>query len=88
MAFQKDTIRLIVQFRDFDGKNIIPTDVTLTIYKEDKTEVETITTNITQKSDSFSHDYLIPEHDFIYEFSGVYQEKPILARQLVKTKFI
>lgn len=88
MAFQKDTIRLIVQFKDFNGKTIVPDDVKLTIYKEDESLIETISTNITKLSDKYYHDYIVPEYNFIFEYSGVYQELPVIARRKVETKFI
>ena len=88
MALFKDTIRLIVQFRDFDGHSVTPENVKLTIYNVKQEIVEEITLNIEAYRDTFFYDYEIPEHDFIYEFSGVHLEKPILARQHVQTKFI
>ena len=88
MAFFKDTIRLIVQFRDFDGHSITPENVKLTIYDTKQVVIEEITIDIGQIENRFYFDYVIPEHDFIYEFSGVHLEKPVLARQHVHTKFI
>lgn len=87
--FQKDTVRLVVQFRDFVGNNIVPDNVKLTIYNTDKTVIEEITEGIIDNSNgNFHFDYVAPEHDFIFEFSGVYGNKPVLARQEIKTEFI
>lgn len=87
--FTKDTVRLVVQFRDFVGKAIEPTNVKLTIYDNSEVLLEEITLDIIDIGNgSYQYDYVAPEHDFIYEFSGVYQNKPVLARQLVQTKFI
>lgn len=88
MALFKDTIRLVVQFRDFDGHSVTPENVKLTIYNVKQEIVETISTNIEINNNTYFYDYVVPEHDFIYEFSGTHKGKPILARQSVNTKFI
>lgn len=85
--FSKDTARLVVNFKDFDGNSIKPEDVTLTIYNEMEEIVETITENIVEVIDGYYFDYVLPEHDFTFEFKGTFNEFPVLARQLVKTKF-
>lgn len=88
MALFKDTIRLVVQFRDFDGRSVSPQNVKLTIYDDKQQLLETISTNIEINNNTYFYDYVVPEHDFIYEFSGAHKGKPILARQSVNTKFI
>lgn len=86
--YAHDTVRLVVQFRDFEGIAINPDDVKLTIYDTEQEVIEEITTGIVVgEGDSHYYDYVAPEHDFIFEFSGVYFNKPVLARQLVQVKF-
>lgn len=86
--YSKDTVRLIVLFRDFNGNAITPDDVKLTIYKTDQEIVEEITDGIINNSNgNYHYDFVATDSDFIFEFSGVYFEKPVLARQLVQTKF-
>lgn len=86
--FSGDTIRLIVEFRDFNGLVINPTNVTLTIYDiDEETIVETITDVLIDGS-KFYYDYVSLNKDFIFEFKGEYNSKPILARQLKKVNFI
>ncbi|HJF32208.1 MAG TPA: hypothetical protein K8V56_10620 [Sporosarcina psychrophila] len=87
MAFSKDTIRLVVQFKDFNGISIVPQDIKLVIYDTKKEILETITTNIIQESGSFYHDYETPDKDFIFEYSGFFNMKKVLARQKVMVKF-
>lgn len=87
--FTKDTVRLVVQFKDFNGTAINPDNVKLTIYDKQEEIIEEITDEIIDLSQgNYHYDYVAPEHDFIFEFSGVYNNKSVLARQLVQTKFI
>lgn len=87
--FTRDTVRLVVQFRDFKGNNIVPDEVKLTIFNTDKTVVEEVTEGIIDNTQgNFHFDYVAPEHDFIFEFSGIYDNRPVLARQTITTEFI
>ena len=83
----KDTIRLFVEFKDFDGKIIHPTNITLKIYDKKQNLIETITDNIIQETTKYYYDYLATDSDFIFEFSGFYNDKAVLSRQLVTVKF-
>lgn len=86
--YTKDTVRCHVSFKDFDGKPITPEDIILTIYDTQHEVIETITTGIVDETNGkYYYDY-VADKDFIFEFSGIYFGKPILSRQLVKTKFI
>jgi len=85
--FTKDTIRLVVQFRDFNCNVVHPKDITLTIYNMDETLLETISSGITLDGDNYYYDYVTNDSDFIFEFKGVYNDKPILARKYQKVKF-
>ncbi len=87
--FSNDTIRLIVQFRDFNGQPINPTDVKLTIYDKQQVD-ETITDGIINiEQGNYQYDYTdTTNSDFVFEFSGVFNDKTVLARQEVKIKFI
>lgn len=85
--YSKDTARLIVSFKDFDGNAINPENVRLTVYDDKQVLTETITEGIINLSNgTYQYDYTA-DSDFIFEFSGIYFEKPVLARQLVKVKF-
>jgi len=85
---KKDTVRLLVFFKDFDGKVITPTDVKLTIYNTDETILEEITDGIIDNAQgNFHYDFVAPEHNFIFEYSGVYHSKPVLARQKITVNF-
>lgn len=85
--FTQDTIRLVVEFKDFDRNVISPDNVTLTIYDESQNIIEVITDDIVQDKTKYYYDYQAIDSDFIFEFSGFYNAKKVLARQLVKTKF-
>ena len=85
----KDTIRLIVQFRDFNGNMIDPNDVNLKIYDLNEQLIEEIgTEKLTDNAQgNYHYDYVTPDHDFIFEFEGQYFDKPVLSRQKVSVKF-
>lgn len=85
--FTKDTIRLVVAFRDFNGHTINPTDIKLTIFDADEAQLELIETNIIRDTDKYYYDY-VSQQDFTFEFSGIHNGLPVLARQFVKTKFV
>lgn len=83
----QDTIRLNVEFKDFNGNVIQPNDVKLKIYNTKKELLETITEGIVQERTKYYYDYLATDSDFIFEFSGFYNDKAVLSRQLVTVKF-
>lgn len=87
--FAKDTIRLIVQFRTFDGNKVTPENVKLTIYDKQQNVIEEITYGLsTDGLGKFEYEYTdATGSDFIFEYSGLFNEKPILARQEVNVKF-
>lgn len=87
--FAKDTILLSVQFKTFDGNKVTPNDVKLTIYDKQQTLIEEIIFGLaTDGQGKFEYEYTdTTGSDFIFEFSGVFNEKPILARQEVNVKF-
>lgn len=86
---KNDTARLNVQFRDVNGNAITPENVVLKIYDKQENLTETITEGIVDLSQgNYFYDYTATDSDFIFEFSGFYFEKPVLARQLIQVKFI
>jgi hypothetical protein len=88
--FSNDTVRLKVKFRGFEGQAIEPSDVTLTIYKLNKEVITTVTQNSLTKEDigCFFYDFTVGSEDFIYEFSGLHNNKPVLSREQIEIKFI
>ncbi|WP_026675775.1 hypothetical protein [Fictibacillus gelatini] len=87
-----DTVRLKVHFKTFTGQSVDPTDVKLTIYKSDKTKIEEIPITDSNKENVgvYFYDYIVPDEileSFIFEFRGLYNNKPILARDSVQIKF-
>lgn len=86
--FANDTVLLEVHFKDYQGNSINPEDIKLTIYSPDETLVEEITQEIINKSiGKYEYEYTATDSDFIFEFSGFFNEKKVLARQRVKVKF-
>lgn len=88
--FKNDTVRLKVKFRDFDGNVINPTEIKLVIYNKQEEVVQTITDGIVDLTQgNYQYDYTdTTGSDFIFEFSGVFNSKSVLARQVVEIKFI
>ncbi|MED3652763.1 hypothetical protein [Heyndrickxia sporothermodurans] len=88
---QGDTVRLKCHFKTFDGKSVDPTDVKLTIYNNKKEQLEQIPLDDTNRLDVgvYFHDYVPASglSEFIFEFAGSVQEKPILSRGKVEVKF-
>lgn len=97
MAFTGDTVRLKVHFMSFDGSSVDPTDVSLRIMDGATYSVlETISIDSSSVVDvgTYQYDYVIPTSDsytndtLVYEFAGTYSNKPILARGIIKRKFV
>ncbi|WP_366162631.1 hypothetical protein ABXS71_06165 [Bacillus infantis] len=88
---QGDTVRLKVHFKTFTGQSVDPTDIKLTIYKSDKSQLEqiAITDSDKEKVGVYFYDYNPASelNEFIFEFAGSYNNKPILNRGKVEVKF-
>ncbi|OAO80939.1 hypothetical protein [Anoxybacillus flavithermus] len=91
MAFAGDTVRFRCHFRTFDGQSVEPTDVKLTIYDSQKQLIEKFILDDSHKENVgiFYFDYVLPDdkQEIIFEFRGLYNEKPILSRGKVKIQF-
>ncbi|WP_031408013.1 hypothetical protein [Geobacillus vulcani] len=91
MALAGDTVRLKCHFKTFDWQNIDPADVKLKIYDKNKQLIEEIllTDNDKENVGVYFYDYVLPtnQSEIIFEFSGVYNNKPILVRDSVKIEF-
>ncbi|MCM3719168.1 hypothetical protein [Fictibacillus phosphorivorans] len=91
MILQGDTVRLKCHFKTFNGNAVDPTDIKLFIYDEMEILTEEIALNDTHRESVgvFYVDYLpaIGLNEFIFEFSGSYNNKPILSRGKVKIQF-
>jgi len=91
MMLQGDTVRLKVHFKTFSGESVDPTDITLTIFSEDKTQIEQISITDTNKENVgvYFYDYIPDDiQELIFEFRGLFGDKPILSRGNINTKFI
>jgi hypothetical protein len=91
MILEGDTVRLKCHFKTFNGNSVDPTDIKLTIYDENETQTEQFILNDTNKESVgvFFYDYVTASglNEFIFEFSGSFNNKPILSRGKVKIQF-
>lgn len=89
---QGDTIRLQCHFKSFAGQSVDPTNIKLTIYDKNKNQVEQYELDETNKINVgvYFYDYSPPLEldEFIFEFKGVYNDKPIIARDKIEIKFV
>lgn len=94
MALIGDSVRLIVKFRTFDGSPVDPTNVNLRILDGDTyEEIESIVITDENKTDVgvYEYDYVVPDGEsttLVYEYSGTYNDKPILSRGSFRRVFI
>lgn len=93
MALNGDTVRLEVQFMDFDGNKVEPTDVTLNIYIGDNVALQSISLSSDNRTSvgAYYYDYVIPYtvNDYIvYEYTGLHRDRPILARDKIHVDFV
>lgn len=93
MALKGDTVRLEVEFRDFKGVMVEPSDVALAIYDDSNVALQSIQLTSENRTDTgcYYYDYTIPYtvSDYItYEFSGVHRDRTILARDKVHVDFV
>ncbi|MED0665304.1 hypothetical protein P4T04_03135 [Bacillus badius] len=90
--YKGDTCRLKVHFKSLSGRLVDPDNVKLTIYKPDQTKIEEFLLDDTHKENVgvFFYDYTPASelNEFIFEFAGSVNNKPILVRDSVKIKFL
>lgn len=92
MIYLGDTVRLIVNFKTFDGIAINPTDITLTIYDTNEQQIEQFALDDTNRDDVgvYFYDYVVPDdkQEVIFEFRGIHRSNPIVVRDSLQIKFI
>ncbi|OLS37916.1 hypothetical protein BTR22_05240 [Alkalihalophilus pseudofirmus] len=89
MILTGDTIRLRVHFKSYKGHPVDAEDVILTIYNKSLEVIETFKDTNKESNGVYFYDYKLPdeEQEFIFEFRGVYDEKPIISRGTFSSKF-
>lgn len=98
LAYVGDTIKLQAVFKDYSNNPFQPQDVVLTIYKplvvgfEKLKEVKMTDDNLVGKG-IYEYYYTVSEEEsdddyLVYEFAGMYNEKPTLARGKIPTRFV
>ena len=90
--YQGDTVRLKVNFKAFTGQAVNPVNPTLTIYNSQKEQIEQFILDDTNNESLgvYFYDYTPASelNEFIFEFAGSYNSKPILVRDSVQVTFI
>ena len=91
MIYQGDTVRLKVNFRNFSGINVDPTEIKLIVYDMYKNQIEQFILSDANKENIgiYFYDYTPATElsDFIFEFSGLYNGNPTVVRDSLKIKF-
>lgn len=91
MAFSGDTVRLQVNFKDFDDIAVSPSNIKLTIFDVNKNQIDQYDIDDTNKVKEgvYFYDYILPDNktEIVFEFKGVHKEKPILTRGIIPIKF-
>lgn len=91
MAFQGDTIRLKVYFKDYSNRVVDPSGITLNVYNGQLDNIESISITDSDKENIgvYFYDYVLPDDipELIFEFRGLHNNKPILTREKVKIHF-
>lgn len=91
MIYSGDTVRLICNFRTFNGQAINPDNVTLTIYDTERNQIEQYELDDTYRQDVgvYFYDYITPddEQEIIFEFKGTHNNYPIIVRDSLKINF-
>lgn len=91
MIYSGDTVRLICNFKTFDGQSIDPEGVTLTIYDSDREQIEQFTLDDTNRDDVgvYFYDFVTPDdkEKVLFEFKGTRNNLPIVVRDSLAIKF-
>lgn len=91
MIYEGDTVRLMVNFLTFNGLEVDPENIKLKIFDNEKLFIEEIDINANNKVEQgkYFYDYTpVSNKSFIFEFTGIYNDKTILSRGKVDVKFI
>ena len=93
MQLTGDTVKLHVEFNDFDGNLIDPTQITLKIYDINQTLISGPTEiNATDKISTgiYEHNYIIPDQQttIYYEFTGNPSGLQAVARGVINCGWI
>ena len=89
-----DTVRLSVEFKDFNDSYADPTNITLKIYDKTKNQIGnniSITDSHKTGIGKYQYDYTIPTNanDYlVYEVSGILNDKTILGRSAVTVEWV
>ncbi|GIO22488.1 hypothetical protein [Oceanobacillus sp. J11TS1] len=90
MILTGDTVRLICNFKRFDGQAIDPKNITLTIYDSNRKQIEQFSLDDSNRKDVglYFYDYVVPDElEIIFEFKGIYSFFPVVVRDSFTTKF-
>lgn len=92
MAIQGDTVRLGVEFRDFDGYLVDPSSITLKIYSVKKEILLSISITASDKVSTgiYEYDYVLPfgHSKLYYEWGSVIGTNPAIERGTIDVEFV
>jgi hypothetical protein len=92
MALTGDTVRLKARFRTFDGQALNLLNVKLKIYDDQENVILELPLQESHNVDvgEYEYDYTVPEGEgsMTYEFSGTYDTKPFLVRNVIERRFV
>lgn len=75
-----NTVRLRAEFRDYDGMNYDPNDVTVRVYSCSMEVIHEDTNPENPEVGVYFLDYTLTDDDYAFEFSGVIDGFPVLSR--------
>lgn len=93
MALIGDTIRLRAEFRTWDGLAADPENIELRIYDKDRRQIgETISISSGHRTalGAYQYDFIVPNQSspVYYEFSGLLEDAPIVARSRIEVDWV
>jgi len=93
MTIIGDTIRLKAKFRTWNGIAADPENTELRIYDKNRRQIgETISISSEHRTTpgAYQYDFTVPDQGspIYYEFSGLLEDKPILARGRIEVDWV
>ena len=92
MAIQGDTVRLGVEFRDFDGYLVDPSSITLKVFsvKKDLLFSVAITSADKVSTGIYEYDYVLPYNHtkLFYEWAAIVSSGPMVERGTIDVEFV
>lgn len=94
MAYKGDTVRFEVEFMDYSNIPLDPSDIKFNAYDENDLLLETVPVPSGNRTDvgKYFMEFTIPQslegNSMIFEFKGMYRDKPVLSRDSLPVEFV